>query len=71
MEENNIDPTNNLNKADQKKEIPRRVELDIPGKKERILVMFVRVFRALLRFFERRVVSCRHRRLAKRMDNKR
>jgi len=41
-----------------------------PGKRERILVMFIHIFRAILRFFERRMMKARSRRLAKRMDRK-
>jgi|GEM_PF-5180381 len=40
------------------------------GKKERTLFMFMRVCRALLRFFERMMMKSRQRRLAKRMDTK-
>jgi len=41
-----------------------------PGKKERILAMFVRIFRLLLRFFEKKMIVARQKRLAKRMEGK-
>lgn len=56
-----------------KKEIPNQTGQEIfkfPGKKERILMVIVGFFRFILRFFEKAMIKCRQRRLAKRMDVK-
>lgn len=57
-----------------KKEIPKSIKSGVssrPGKKERILIVFIRICRAILRFFERRMISSRAKRLAKRMEGRR
>jgi len=59
---------------DIKKEIPtdqERKEAYVPGKKERILMVFMRVIMGILKIIERRIGRVRARRLAKRMDSKR
>jgi len=56
--------------SEENRESLQTAEEGKPGKKERILVMFIHIFRAILRFFERRMMKARSRRLAKRMDRK-
>lgn len=58
---------------DTKKESLNSTEPDgvvRPGRKERILAMFVRIFRLILRFLEKKMIVARQKRLAKRMEGK-
>lgn len=55
---------------DKKKENLNSMGPGRPGKRERILLMLVRIFRLMLRFFEKRMIVARQKRLAKRMEGK-
>jgi len=59
--------------SNEKKEIPKSNESGVvnrPTREERTLNMLIRICRAILRFFERRMIIARQKRLAKMMDGK-
>jgi len=60
--------------ASRKPQAPERQKNPVvdskPGKRERALMMIVRIFSAIIRFFENRVKAARERRLSEMMDNK-
>ena len=59
--------------SEKKEEIPSSPDSDViklPGKKERILIMLISILKAVLRFFERRMLRLKQRRLIRRMGDK-
>jgi len=64
--------------VDEDKDIKKEIQADqehkeayVPGKKERILMVFIRALMGILRFIERRINKTKARKLAKRMNSKR
>jgi len=71
MEEKEI--TENVESTEEKKDVPEHIcpkDFVPEGKVERTLFMIMRIVRVILRFFERRMINSRQRRLARRMNEK-